>query len=121
MNVKRGGLNNGKIRKGEYSMISIGLAFLMFVVIFILIVGCAFGGLWLGALIHHRGVKIGSGSNQNFSGKIPDGEVFRLPGVDELPTEPEGHDLNENEEQRSIRERGMKFLSAHGLDSLLNK
>lgn len=49
----------------------------------------AFGGMFLGAWIHHRGVSIGSGRNETFTGKVPDGEVFRLPEVDDLPNEPE--------------------------------
>lgn len=47
-----------------------------------------FGGLLLGAYIHHRGVSIGSGSRESFTGKVPEGEVFRISDVDSLPTEP---------------------------------
>ena len=53
------------------------------------IIICIFGGVIVGAYIHHRGVSIGSGSKETFTGRVPDGEVFRLGGADDLPEEPE--------------------------------
>lgn len=72
---------------------------------FILI--CAFGGLWLGAYIHHRGVSIGSGSKETFTGHVPDGEVFRLGGADDLPEEP----LESTTLDKTTAERAERFLS----------
>ena len=70
-------------------MISVTNLFIAIGLIMGFLVVCAFGGLWLGAYIHHRGVSIGSGSKETFTGRVPDGEVFRLSGTDELPEEPE--------------------------------
>jgi hypothetical protein len=68
-----------------------GLIFQCFLMAFVgvcFIVGSAFGGLWLGAYICYRGVSIGSGSKESFTGKVPEGEVFRINDIDSLPTEP---------------------------------
>lgn len=69
-------------------MISVTNLFIAIGLIMAFIIICAFGGLWLGAYIHHRGVSIGSGSKETFTGRVPEGEIFRLAGADELPEEP---------------------------------
>lgn len=66
-----------------------------------------FGGLWLGAYIHHRGVSIGSGSRESFTGQVPKGEVFRIGGVDDLPEEPEAEPID-----KSAMDRANRFLSS---------
>jgi hypothetical protein len=62
--------------------------FLMSISLMLIAGVMAFGGLWLGAYIHHRGVSIGSGSKESFTGKVAEGEVFRINDIDSLPTEP---------------------------------
>ena len=62
--------------------------FLMSISLMLIAGAMAFGGLWRGAYIHHRGVSIGSGSRESFTGKVPEGEVFRINDIDSLPTEP---------------------------------
>ena len=69
-------------------MIDVKIAFGLLIIMVLFVVVCAFLGLWLGAYIHHRGVSIGSGSKETFTGRVPEGEVFRLSGTDELPAEP---------------------------------
>ena len=69
-------------------MIDVKIAFGLLIIMVLFVVVCAFLGLWLGAYIHHRGVSIGSGSKETFLGKVPEGEIFRLAGADELPAEP---------------------------------
>ena len=69
-------------------MIDVKIAFGLLIIMVLFVVVCAFLGLWLGAYIHHRGVSIGSGSKETFTGRVPEGEIFRLAGADELPEEP---------------------------------
>ena len=69
-------------------MIDVKIACGLLIIMVLFVVICAFLGLWLGAYIHHRGVSIGSGSKETFLGKVPEGEIFRLAGADELPAEP---------------------------------
>ena len=69
-------------------MIDVKIAFGLLIFMVGIVVVASFFGLWLGAYIHHRGVSIGSGSKEGFTGKVPTGEVFRLSGADELPEEP---------------------------------
>ena len=75
-------------------MIDVKIAFGLLIIMVLFVVVCAFLGLWLGAYIHHRGVSIGSGSKETFTGRVPEGEVFRLSGTDELPEEPENDMLD---------------------------
>ena len=71
------------------------------------IIICIFGGVIVGAYIHHRGVSIGSGSKETFTGRVPEGEVFRLSGTDELPEEP----LESTTLDKTTAERAERFLS----------
>ena len=91
-------------------MISVTNLFIAIGLIMGFLVVCAFGGLWLGAYIHHRGVSIGSGSKETFTGRVPDGEVFRLSGTDELPEEPK-MDLSEELYDKTTAARMDRFLS----------
>lgn len=77
--------------------------FLMVLTAMLLIVLTAFGGLWLGAYIHHRGVSAGSGNKESFTGKVPAGEVFRLDDIDDLSKSPELGDMDEKTAARSQR------------------
>ena len=54
--------------------------------LFIIIVMLA--TFWFGARIHHKGVMLGLESKSIVSDRVPEGEVFRLSGTDELPEEP---------------------------------
>ena len=89
-------------------MISVTNLFIAIGLIMAFIIICAFGGLWLGAYIHHRGVSIGSGSKESFTGQVPNGEVFRLSGTDELPDEPT---LQSTELDKTTAARAERFLS----------
>ena len=71
------------------------------------IIICIFGGVIVGAYIHHRGVSIGSGSKETFTGRVPEGEVFRLGGADDLPAEP----LESTTLDKTTAERAERFLS----------
>lgn len=78
--------------------------------IFIMI--CCFGGLWLGAYIHHRGVSIGSGNRESFLGREPKGEVFRLPLEDDLPLEPEiGSEKEDPKLAAILAEKQQRFMN----------
>ena len=44
----------------------------------VFIVFCSFLGMWLGAYIHHRGVSLGSGSRESFTGAVPEGSPLRF-------------------------------------------
>ena len=88
-------------------MIDVKIAFGLLIIMVLFVVVCAFLGLWLGAYIHHRGVSIGSGSKETFTGRVPDGEVFRLGGADDLPEEP----LESTTLDKTTAERAERFLS----------
>lgn len=88
-------------------MIDVKIAFGLLIIMVLFVVVCAFLGLWLGAYIHHRGVSIGSGSKETFTGRVPEGEVFRLSGTDELPEEP----LESTELDKTTAARAERFLS----------
>lgn len=88
-------------------MIDVKIAFGLLIIMVLFVVICAFLGLWLGAYIHHRGVSIGSGSKETFTGSVPEGEVFRLSGTDELPEEP----LESTTLDKTTAERAERFLS----------
>lgn len=91
-------------------MIDVKIAFGLLIIMVLFVVVCAFLGLWLGAYIHHRGVSIGSGSKETFTGRVPDGEVFRLGGADDLPEEPK-MDLSEELYDKTTAARMDRFLS----------
>ena len=88
-------------------MIDVKIAFGLLIIMVLFVVICAFLGLWLGAYIHHRGVSIGSGSKETFTGRVPEGEVFRLGGADDLPAEP----LESTTLDKTTAERAERFLS----------
>ena len=90
-------------------MIDVKIAFGLLIIMVLFVVVCAFLGLWLGAYIHHRGVSIGSGSKETFTGRVPEGEIFRLAGADELPEEPEKDMLDVYD--KTTAERAERFLS----------
>lgn len=78
-----------------------------FIMILAILMVSAFGGLWLGAYIHHRGVSIGSGNRESFTGRVPEGEVFRIPDADELPEMPPDEILTPRQMDRTAQ-----FLAA---------
>lgn len=88
-------------------MITIWQAFGMAMIVVTIIIMVVFGGLFLGALIYHRGVSIGSGSRESFTGQVPKGEVFRIGGVDDLPEEPDADPID-----KSAMDRANRFLSS---------
>lgn len=91
-------------------MIDVKIVFGLLIIMVLFVVVCAFLGLWLGAYIHHRGVSIGSGSKETFLGKVPDGEIFRLAGADELPEEPK-LDISADTLDKTTAARMDRFLS----------
>ncbi len=97
-------------------MIDVKIAFGLLIIMVLFVVVCAFLGLWLGAYIHHRGVSIGSGSKETFLGKVPEGEVFRLSGTDELPEEPEKDMLDVYDKTTAARmDRFLSTIMGKGL------
>jgi len=89
-------------------MISIINLFIAIGTIMFFVICCAFGGLWLGAYIHHRGVSIGSGSRESFTGRVPEGEVFRLPEADDA----QDTVLDDKQMTGSQADRAQRFLSS---------
>ena len=90
-------------------MIDIKIALGFMIIIIAIIAVCAFAGLWLGAYIHHRGVSVGSGSRESFTGEVPTGEVFRISSSDDLPDEP---DVQISETlDKTVAARADRFLS----------
>ena len=73
-------------------MLSITAAFGMVMALLGLFVLCVFSALIIGAYVHHRGVVVGSGNRESFTGVVPKGDVFRIPDAGSLPDEPEDHD-----------------------------
>lgn len=90
-------------------MITVLQAFSMVLTLIGLLVLCAFGGLLLGAWVHHRGVSIGSGNKETFTGRVPEGEVFRIAGADDLEDTPQTVSQNLD---KTIAARADRFLSA---------
>jgi len=62
---------------------------------------------WFGARIHHKGVMLGLESKSIISDRVPEGEVFRLSGTDELPEEP----LESTELDKTTSARAERFLA----------
>jgi hypothetical protein len=73
--------------------------------LFIIIVMLA--TFWFGANVFHKGVMLGLESKSIVSDRVPEGEVFRLSGTDELPEEP----LESNELDKTTAARAERFLS----------
>jgi len=85
----------------------------------LIVIGCAFGGMWLGAFIYHRGVAAGMGKQESFSGRVPEGDVFRI--TETIPEDPEGvfggpiPDKKASGVEKELKARGARFLSSIGL------
>ena len=88
-------------------MIDVKMAFGLLVIMVAIVLLCAFIGMWLGAYIHHRGVSIGSGQRESFTGIAPTGDVFRVESADDLPDEPDV----DSKMDATVAARAERFLS----------
>jgi len=93
----------------------------LLVVLMTMVIACSFGGMLLGAFIHHRGVSIGGGNRESFTGKAPKGEFFRIDNIDDAMEDefPDGDvDTGDESLNKTFRGRAKDLVGAMGLNRL---